>query len=371
MNSLIEPVEQETLPPVACANPGRSRAFLLVGVCVASFFLTMAFVRFRLSMQAVPDIQEKIAFFANHGEEFDTVFVGSSRIFHQIVPKLFDRLMAEAGFPTHSYNLGMSAMSAPEDSFLMDAAFAKRRRPLKFVLVETSDKIRTDYSCEGMDNTLRVEYWHDFKRLAVLTRTIVAQRKPAEGASRWMFSERERTLFLYHLRLFVANSLNIGRGVGWLQSERDLMAMTFRRHPPRSAGRSRKFDDGFGVIDPPIEIDDHQWSLLQGYIKRPVARDFGDTESQREVQDKRRLVEFYGGRMFAVLPPISGGTMFSPDPQFGAPIPVLDCGDPNRYPELFERQNRQDSGHLNYQGAEIFTRRIVEQLVKSLRSKFN
>ena len=357
----------ETPPASASAAPRRGRAFVLVAIAAAAFLTTTALVRSRLSLQAVPDIQEKISFFANHGEQFDTVFVGSSRIYHQIVPKLFDELMAKAGFPTHSYNLGMSAMLTPEDTFVMEAAFAKRKNPLKFVLVETTRPIETDYSWAGMNHTLRVAYWHDFKRLKIMSRAIAAKRAQ-QAVQDPAALQKDFDTFLYHLRLFASNTFNTGRGVDWLKSERDLIKMTFRRHP-KSPGRSRKYDDGFGVLNPPIQIDDSQWAYLQTSIKRPTLHDYADKESQHELQAKKQLIASLGGRMFAVMPPVAGGPTFAPDPKFGEPIPELDFSDPKKFPELFERKNRQDSGHLNFQGAEIFTRLLVDRLVQILRSK--
>ncbi len=47
-------------------------------------------------------VSQKFRFFAAHKDEFDTLFIGSSRIYFQISPAIFDRVTRESGLPTHS-----------------------------------------------------------------------------------------------------------------------------------------------------------------------------------------------------------------------------------------------------------------------------
>ena len=45
----------------------------------------------------------------------------------------------------------------------------------------------------------------------------------------------------------------------------------------------------------------------------------------------------------------------------------LDLGDPREHPEFYEIENSVDPGHLNSQGAAIFTRRLAEEFIETLR----
>ena len=56
-----------------------------------------------------------------------------------------------------------------------------------------------------------------------------------------------------------------------------------------------------------------------------------------------------------MAPPVPGRT-FAPLP--GEDLVFLDFSDPARFPELFAPEHRQDSGHLNARGAEIYSRLV-------------
>ena len=45
----------------------------------------------------VPVLREKFAWFAAHADEYDTLFIGTSRVYRGIKPSVFDELTAAAG----------------------------------------------------------------------------------------------------------------------------------------------------------------------------------------------------------------------------------------------------------------------------------
>jgi hypothetical protein len=70
---------------------------------------------------------------------------------------------------------------------------------------------------------------------------------------------------------------------------------------------------------------------------------------------KRALAARYGAELVLVAPPVPGRT-FVPMP--GGDQVFLDFSDPARFPELFAPEHRQDGGHLNARGAEIYSRLV-------------
>ena len=348
---------------------------MLLAVCALAFFATSAVFRERLRLPSEVPTSAKIQYLALHGDEYDTLFLGSSRVYQHIIPTVFDRAMAEAGAPTHSYNLGMSAMFTPEDTFVLEQALAKRKRPLKYVIVESSGIIQTDYSFFGTDQTLRVAYWHDFKRLATVMRAIFFQNHDRAAFPTDLKKLPEQfKQFGYHFHLFISNYCNLGRGMEWCKRERQLLRTAGNRsenktHAVATRGRASgslrqlsEGNEGYAYVDPPIDLDAVQWAAIEAFVKRQPSRKFGDLESQRDLQAKRRLVAAHGGRMLALIPPSAQEPVFVPDPKFGAPIAVLDFCDSKRYPELFLRENRQDAGHLSTRGAELFSRLLAARL---------
>ena len=83
--------------------PGPPWPFLLgvtgagLLVALAALVTTCAFFHLVLPKAQVENVSPKLRFFAAHKNEFDTLFIGTSRIQHHISPQLFDSLTAQAG----------------------------------------------------------------------------------------------------------------------------------------------------------------------------------------------------------------------------------------------------------------------------------
>ena len=75
------------------------------------------------------EVSEKLAYFARHKDEYDAVFVGSSRVYRQIAPGVFDRqVAASTGRAMRSFNLGAPSMFLPESLYVIDRILAQRPR---------------------------------------------------------------------------------------------------------------------------------------------------------------------------------------------------------------------------------------------------
>ena len=84
----------------------------------------------------VPGLREKWDFWRKHKDEFDTVFIGTSRTFRGINPARFDELTKAAGKPTHSFNFGVDAMLPPEDAYVADYILRDPPKNLRWVFLE-------------------------------------------------------------------------------------------------------------------------------------------------------------------------------------------------------------------------------------------
>lgn len=98
---------------MSASRPARARfpvrALLLLALFALAFWLSTAALRPRLAGRASNLTETKLAWFAEHGGAFDTLFFGSSRAYRGFDPETFDRLTAEAGVPTRSFNFGSPA----------------------------------------------------------------------------------------------------------------------------------------------------------------------------------------------------------------------------------------------------------------------
>ncbi|MCZ6508264.1 MAG: hypothetical protein O7A04_09505, partial [Acidobacteria bacterium] len=50
-------------------------------------------------------------------------------------------------------------------------------------------------------------------------------------------------------------------------------------------------------------------------------------------------------------------------------LPLINCDDPERYPELFDPRNRFDASHLNHAGARLYSRLLGDLFVDILESR--
>jgi hypothetical protein len=86
----------------------------------ATFIISCLAIGRSLPFPDVPVVRSKLAHFAAHRDEYDTLFLGSSHFYYQIIPSLFDGVAAENGYPTRSFNAGIAGMRPPEDGYLLE-----------------------------------------------------------------------------------------------------------------------------------------------------------------------------------------------------------------------------------------------------------
>jgi hypothetical protein len=343
---------------------GLGRPVFLVALYAAMVLAGGAVVRRWLPFPPVPQVQPKVAWLAEHGDDYDTLMVGSSRTLRHIIPKLFDELMAAGGQPTHSFNLGLDGIRPPEDSFVLEAVLASRHRPLKYVIVEGND-LRVNAEGEARD-TMRSSYWYDLKRCGVVLRATLWHTSYDETTWFGIWSDRFAGIdnFLGHVRPALSRAVNLGRGHELFPGFHT--ADDAHELSQKALGQNH---DGYvyGRDDEPISKANLK-KLQAGVaerLKEPAQPFFSDVESQRVLQEKRRVIEAHGGRMIMFHPPMTQAETFYPDPQLG-PVPlVIDLTDPRLYPELFEARYRKDHAHLNPAGAEIFTRLLVGKILEN------
>ena len=95
----------------------------------------MAGVLHRVTPLKVPEVTPKLDYLEGHIGDFDTVFIGSSRIYHGVSPKVFDATTGAAGRGTHSFNLAVNDMLPPESLRMLGTLLEMRpprlRAPLK------------------------------------------------------------------------------------------------------------------------------------------------------------------------------------------------------------------------------------------------
>src|ERR1051326_6133873 len=106
----------------------RTFAYSILGL--ASFCVSAFSLHSLLPLPEVGGVSSKLRFLAAHRGEYDTIFLGSSRVYHGVSPAAFDAAMAAAGRRAHSYNLGIDGMLPPGTFYFIDQLLGAEPRGL-------------------------------------------------------------------------------------------------------------------------------------------------------------------------------------------------------------------------------------------------
>ena len=339
----------------------RFSSALNASAFVAGFVLIASVLSRAVPAVHPPQIGVKLDWLEAHGAQYDTFFIGSSRVHRQIIPDLFDTEMAALGVKTNSFNLSGDGMRPPEDEFVMERAFTGRTAPVRLLLVECNP---LESSIADDDaGTARTVYWHDARRMLRLWRNCwTPSCAPEPKATRYVSRVWKRLRdFPEHIQHWAWNAGRLGQG------NEKIVEMLFGA--PKIDGTWKIGTDGYNA---PKTAELMSGSALRAYgkdvaavIKSPPLLDYEDVESQVALAWKKALAEKMGARLVLIGSPYARGTVFAPRDR----IPFLNYSDPAKYPELYAPENRRDPGHLNVRGSEIYTRLIARQIAEALKTQ--
>jgi hypothetical protein len=134
MNSVVQLGSIGRIPAITLR-----KAVLLSAIATLAFLGTCCAFHLLLPAPNVSGITTRMQFFAAHMDDYDTIFVGSSRIYAGISPATFDQVMASAGNPSHSFNFGVNGMYPPERFYVLEQIISLKPRKLKRVFIEMDD----------------------------------------------------------------------------------------------------------------------------------------------------------------------------------------------------------------------------------------
>ena len=332
----------------------RASAFRVL--CNGALFLTVciagcALLGWMAPFPEVPGIFPKWAWFKKHRDQFDVLFLGSSRFYHQIIPKQFDAAVTAAvGAPVHSFNFGYDGMWPPESYYLLRRILALRPARLKWVVIDLMD-INTQLD-ERNNSTMRMSYWHDTRHARLAFTDILSTRR--------LWPDKIN-LLLAHGGLWFREAINLGRGA-------ELLNARLAPRPARKKPYSWEDHAGYEAeperpMSPNIHAEflagvDLMKRRLAPEAMRPVFRD-----ALREViADVRRA----GAEpIFVIAPTINPRENFTEIPAGAA---VWAFNNPLDHPVLYEPERHYDSWHLNQKGAVDFTALLATRFVERTRA---
>ena len=370
-----EPVSKVHVEPPAPCEPtsGKTviRALTNTAIGATAFLLSCIGLRAILPFPEIDGgVSQKFRFFAAHKDEFDTLFIGSSRVYFQISPAIFDRVTRESGMPTHSFNFGIGGMYLPETAYLLEQILNLKPRNLRWVFIEY-DELQTKWSPENQTSR-RALYWADWKRVSLLLRKLTDAgtdplwlSNPAKLRDiilRQNDEKSTRSLLTFYVTQVEKNYTNISRAADVL--DHFLGPDTKERRASYLGAAS----DGY--VTRPNRMSPSQAAAYERALAAAMAEAGTRPLSAYAVEAYRQCaleVRDIGAAPIFLITPSTTEINVATEGT-GTPGVLMAFNDPQAYPNLFRSSVRRDGQHLTKSGAEEFTRILATNFVGLARA---
>jgi hypothetical protein len=372
VRELVSKVQVEPpTPPKAGGRRVLFRALTNSVICAVAFLITCAGLRAVLPFPEIDGgVSQKFRFFAAHKDEFDTLFIGSSRIYFQISPAVFDRVTRESGLPTRSFNFGIGGMYLPESAYLLEQILNLKPRNLKWVFIEY-EELQTKWSPENQTSR-RALYWADWKRVSLLLRKLtdagtdrlwrLDPTKVGDIIRRRNDERNTRSLLTFYTAQFEKNYANVARAgdilefsstrdrgehrAGYLGPSSDgYVAKTNRMSPSQTAAYERALDVA---------------------MAQPVMHPLSPYAIEGYRQCAQQIRSIGAAPIFLITPSTTQVEIAMESTGLGGALMAFN--NPRVYPNLFRSSARRDAQHLSKSGAEEFTRLVAANFVELVQS---
>ena len=366
-----EPVSKVHVEPAAPHKlTGREtviRALTNTGIGAAAFLITCVGLRVVLPFPEIDGgVSQKFRFFAAHKDEFDTLFIGSSRVYFQISPAIFDRVTRESGLPTHSFNFGIGGMYLPETSYLLEQILNLKPRNLKWVFIEY-DEMQTKWSPENQTSR-RALYWADWQRVSLLLRKLTdagtdplslpSPAKLRDIALRRKDEKNTRSLLTFYAGQLEKNYTNVSRAA-------DVFSQFLGRDTKeRRASYLGAASDGY--VTRPNRMSPNQAAAYERGLAAAMAqtdvRPLSPYAAEAYRQCAQEVRKIGATPIFLITPSTTEINVSAENASLREV--VMAFNNPRTYPNLYHSSVRRDGQHLTKSGAEEFTRIVAANFVE-------
>ena len=372
VREVVSKVSVEPLPP----HEATGRKSLIRGVTnsvigVAAFLITCIVLRAILPFPEIDGgVSQKFRFFAAHKDEYDTLFIGSSRIYFQISPAIFDRVTRESGLPTHSFNFGIGGMYLPETAYLLEQILNLKPRNLRWVFIEY-DELQTKWSPENQTSR-RALYWADWKRVSLLLRKLTDAgtdplwlpnpAKLHDIVLRQKDEKSTRSLLTFYAGQVERNYTNVARASDVLDH------FLSRDTKQRRASYLGAASDGY--VTRPNRMSPSRAAAYERALATAMAQAGTRPLSPYAVEAYRQCaqeVRNIGAAPIFLITPSTAQINIAAETTGLAGV-VMAFNDPRAYPNLYRSGARRDGQHLTKSGAEEFTRIVAANFVELARA---
>ncbi|MEY2520688.1 MAG: hypothetical protein QOF24_2447 [Verrucomicrobiota bacterium] len=328
-----------------------------VAIALVAFLATSALIHALLPPMVPKGVAAKLEFFTQHKDDYDTVIVGTSRLYYSISPEIFDKTTSENGLATRTFNFGIDAMHPPENFYVLEQILKTKPRNLKWVVLEMGD-IQTKW--DNILGTQRAIYWHDWPRTALTLKKTMNPRGNAPWfiqATRLWLARRD---LISNLTLYGKLFTNVGRAAEFFPSEkRERFRDADSELGPHRDGY-RPAGDG---------MSPERATLFRQRLAQEVSeasQKFLDPATEQGYRKSAAQIREAGAAPLFVVAPVIFQSIarFQRSPP---PAPLVSFNDSRKFPQLYDTRVRIDDGHLTNEGAAEFTRLLAQEFVRQMR----
>ncbi len=335
------------------------------GLCVASLAIASMLIGWSAPAPYVECIDDKLDLLARRRASINAVFIGSSRVHHNYVPQVFDDEMARRGVEARSLNFGAPGMRPIETHYLLQRMSETGLR-VDWVLVEIDDFF-TPVLNTNRDST-RETYWHDLEHTSLALRSLVFESNTStrRGGTRVFLTNLGYAAG--HLRAFVQRRLNIGAFPRALDSssERLTDADAMCLGPGGDGFVPLALKPGTGEVAAAHERSLGQ-RLDEFYARLETTETTLDEGARRYriamLRSIQLLAESMGATVIFVVSPLPADHRATieliGEENLGQ---AFAFSDREEYPTLVSERMMFDWTHLNFVGAEAFSRALAARL---------
>src|SRR5687767_13062240 len=121
---------------LAAARSSAGAIVLQALLALAAFVAGAALLRTRVPLADEVNLGTKLAYFEANAEEYDALYLGSSRVQRGLDTVQVDAELRAAGFPMRSFNFGVRGLHSFELDYVLHRLLAREPRRLRWVFLE-------------------------------------------------------------------------------------------------------------------------------------------------------------------------------------------------------------------------------------------
>lgn len=341
--------------------------FIIVFLVICSIALTET-IRV-LRDYKIPYVHSKIEFLRENIEKYDTVVIGTSRVFRGFDPEAFDNGNSLRGCSTRTFNLGIPNLRIRElDVLVNELSFIRSSGSIKRILFDP--QVNPDSSTQFYESRRGAELMQ-FRYVPLTVRNIWADNLP-----QWL--KVERTL------LALRHFLSEGLGVGHLSR----LLFDSTKGPEYSTTISFADNNGYIALDLDPQLIKTNAARIERFQKPDVRQRWlksrdrvisGAGKQQQVPEDRLRLISEFTDRLALLSADVQFLLISQPilveqsrfirarlDEKYSTSSMMID---PDIHPNLFHPNLWFDEAHFTAAGAKLATDELSKQFCESDRPK--